>query len=152
MADRQRAHDFQLNRLPQEMRLLGQAHIDPADNGGILRKDVDQAFFLQPHQRIAYRRRTDAELPGQRGARQRRSRRQIKRDDHAAQALENLGRRLTIAIQPLGGTQAGAARSYLRWAHRTNSHFEEGACLRCTNTLVHLHKGVNATSRGGNVR
>ncbi len=71
MADRQRANDLQLNRLSQEVCLLRQAHIDPADDGGILREDVDQAFLREPHQRIADRCRTDPELARQRSARQR---------------------------------------------------------------------------------
>ena len=71
-AERQHADDFELDRLPQEMRLLGQPHIDPADHGGVLREDVDQPFLFKPHQRIADRRRADPELARQCGARQRR--------------------------------------------------------------------------------
>ena len=100
------------------MRLLRQPHVDPADHGRILREDVDQAFLLEPHQRIADRRRADAELAGQRGARQRRSRRQFQRNDHAAQALEHLRRGLAIAIEPLGGTRGCAAGGGVRGSHR----------------------------------
>ena len=71
------AHDFEFDRLAQEMRLLRQPHVDPADHGRILRKHLDQTFFFQPHQRVADRRRANPELPGQCGARQRRSRRQL---------------------------------------------------------------------------
>ena len=101
---------------------------------GMIFDETYWPFFLQAHQRIADRRRTDAELSGQRGARQRRPRRQIKRDDHAAQAFEHLWRRLTIAIQPLGGTQAGAAGSDLRWTHRTNDHFKK---VLASDALIH---------------
>jgi len=72
--ERQALDDFQLQRLTQEMRLLRKTDVDPADDGGILRKHFDQSLFLKPHQRIADRRRADAELPGQRVARQGRSR------------------------------------------------------------------------------
>ena len=81
------------------MRLLGEPDIDPADQRGILREDVDQAFLGEPHQRVADRRRTDAELLGQGGARQRRSRRQRQRKDHVAQPLEYLRRGLAVAIE-----------------------------------------------------
>src|SRR5712672_1579303 len=40
MADREPAHDFQFNRLAQEMRLLRQSHIDPADHSRVLREHV----------------------------------------------------------------------------------------------------------------
>ena len=67
--DREPAHDFEFDCLSQEMRLLRQPDVDPADHGCILREDVDKPFFFKPHQRIADRRRTDAELAGERGAR-----------------------------------------------------------------------------------
>src|SRR5229473_770911 len=71
MLERQALDDFQLQRLTQEMRLLRKTDVDPADDGGVLRKDFDQSLFLKAHQRIADRRRADAELLGQRVARQR---------------------------------------------------------------------------------
>ena len=134
MAERQHAHDFELDRLPQEMRLLGQPHIDPADHGGILREDVDQAFLFEPHQRVADRRRADPELAGQCCARQRRSRRQFQRDDHAAQALEYLRRGLAVAIEPVGGTRGGAAGGNLRGSHQTNRPFQK---VLASNALIH---------------
>ena len=66
--ERQRLDDFELQRLTQEMRLLRQADVDPADDGGVLREDLDQSLFLEAHQRITDRRRADAELAGQCGA------------------------------------------------------------------------------------
>jgi len=107
--ERQHPHDLELQRLPQEMRLLRQPHVDPADDGGMLREDVDQALFLEPHQGVADRRRADAELGGEPRPRQRRSRRQLKRNDRAAQPLKHLRRGLPFAIQPFGGWRRAAA-------------------------------------------
>ena len=70
MPHREPAHDFEFDCLPQEMRLLRQPYVDATDDGRILRENVDQAFLLEPHQCIADRRRTDAELPRPCGARQ----------------------------------------------------------------------------------
>jgi len=114
MLQPERLDDFQLQRLPQEVSLLRQSHIDPAHDRGMLREDVDQAFLLEPHQRVADRGRTDAELRGKCCARQGRSGRQFERDDHVAQPLEHLGCGLTVAIEPVGGMRAGWAGSDLR--------------------------------------
>ena len=131
--DREPTHDFEFDRLPQEMRLLRQPHVDPADHGGILREDVDEAFLFEPHQRIADRRRADAELSGECGARQRRPRRQFQRDDHAAEALEYLRRGLAIAIEPVGRTRGCAAGYDLRGSHRATGRSKGLA----SDTLIH---------------
>jgi hypothetical protein len=65
---REQADDLQFQCLTQEMRLLGAADVDPADDSCVLRKHVDQALFLEAHQRIAHRCRADAELAGKLGA------------------------------------------------------------------------------------
>ena len=111
--DGEATHDFQFQRLPQEMRLLGAADVDPAHDRGVLREHLDQTFFVEPHQRVTDRRRTDPELPGKCRARQRRSRRQRQRNDHAAQPVEHLRRGLAVAIEPFGGTR-GRARDDFR--------------------------------------
>jgi hypothetical protein len=54
--ERQRLDDFQLERLAQEMRLLRQANVDPADDGGVLRKDFDQPLFREALPVFGYRR------------------------------------------------------------------------------------------------
>src|SRR3954454_20460547 len=45
---REQPDDFELQRLAQEMGLLGPTDIDPAYDGGVLRKHIDDALFLQP--------------------------------------------------------------------------------------------------------
>ncbi len=115
---RQQAHDLQLQRLTQEMRLLRAMHVDAAHHRCVLRKYLDQTFLVEAHQRIADRRRTDAELFGERGARQRRSRRQLQRNDHAAQAVEHLRRGLTVAVEPGGGAGGRAFRRERGLIHR----------------------------------
>ena len=86
------------------MRLLRQADVDPADDGGVLREDLDQSLFLEAHQRITDRRRADAELLGQRVARQWRAGWQLKRSDQLSQPLEHLRRRLPVTVEPAGGS------------------------------------------------
>src|SRR3954454_1959123 len=43
---REQPDDFELQRLAQEMGLLGSTDIDPADDRGVLWKHVDEPFFL----------------------------------------------------------------------------------------------------------
>src|SRR5262245_14517702 len=106
---RQHAHDLQFQRLAQEMRLLRAVYVDPADDRRILREHLDQSFLVEAHQCIADRRRGYAELFRQRRARQRRARRQLQRDDHAAQPFEDLRRRLAVAIKPPARTGGDTA-------------------------------------------
>src|SRR3954463_2220307 len=42
---REQPDDFEFQCLAQEMSLLGPADVDSADDGGVLRKHVDQTFF-----------------------------------------------------------------------------------------------------------
>ena len=46
VVERQRFDDFQLQGLTQEMRLLRQTDVDPANDGGVLRKDFDQSLCV----------------------------------------------------------------------------------------------------------
>ena len=127
------------------MRLLRQADVDPADDGGVLRKDLDQSLFLKAHQGVADRRRTDAKLLGQGGPRQRRSRRQRQRGDQLAQPLEYLGRGLPVAVEPVGGAVRRAAQDDRRWTIlMARSNFRKSRLdLICTNVLVHRQPAVN---------
>jgi hypothetical protein len=84
------------------MSLLRQADVDPADDGGVLRKDFNEPFLLKAHQRIADRRRADAELLRQFVARQRRAGWQRQRGNQPPQPFEYLRRRLPITVEPAG--------------------------------------------------
>ncbi|MOA31581.1 hypothetical protein D3C78_1527460 [compost metagenome] len=66
---RQLVHDFQFQRLAQEMGLPGGRNVDPADNRGVLRIDLDQGFFGQAHEGVADGRLAQAVGFGQRDAR-----------------------------------------------------------------------------------
>lgn len=107
---RQGAHDFHFHRTPQEMRLLRQGDADGADHGGVLRKDIDQPFLAEPHQRVAHRRLADAVLRGQLGTRQHRAGGQRHRDDHVPHMFEHLRRGMPRAVElemHLGRGQGG---------------------------------------------
>jgi hypothetical protein len=95
----QQMHQLQLDRLPQEMRLLGRRHIDRPHHRRMLGKDVDQPFLFQPQQGVADRRQAQVEIFGQLDARQHGARLDGERNDHAPQMVENLRRRMTLAVQ-----------------------------------------------------
>ncbi|MDT4838193.1 hypothetical protein FQZ97_719410 [compost metagenome] len=96
---RQHLHDFEFERAPQEMRLAGRRDIDAADHCRVLRIDLDQGFFRQPHQRIAYGGLAEAVGVGQRNPRQRRAGGEFQGDDLFAQVFEDLGRRVARAVE-----------------------------------------------------
>src|SRR3954453_14787248 len=130
---REQPDDFELQRLAQEMGLLGPTDVDAADDGGVLRKHVDQPFFLEPHQGVADRRRADAELCGEIRARQRRARRQFERENGIAQPLEYLRCGLPGPVEPRAGAGGYAGRGF-GWFHAKRSG---QLAFRYTNALVH---------------
>ena len=101
---RERAHHLLLERPAQELRLARQRHVDQADDRAALRKHLDQSRLFEPHQGVADRRRAHAELRLQPQPRQRRPRRKLQRQDHVAQLVEHLGRRL---LRPDAGLRIG---------------------------------------------
>jgi hypothetical protein len=84
------------------VRLQRGRDVDAADEGGVLRKDVDQPFLAQLDQRIAHRCLADAEALGQLGPRQHRARRQLQRQDALAQRVVGSAARPGAAVQPAG--------------------------------------------------
>ncbi len=95
-------HQFELKGTPQEMRLPGKRQVDGADDGGMLRKDLDEPFLLQPHQRIANGRRAYSVLSGEGVTGEDRARRQGKGQDRFPHPFEDLGSRLATAFKALG--------------------------------------------------
>jgi hypothetical protein len=81
------------------MRLPGLRDVDAAHDRLVLRKDVDEAFLLESHQRIAHRRLTDAEARRELGARQEHPGWQFERDDPLVQVIDHLGRRMARSIE-----------------------------------------------------
>lgn len=96
------AGDLALDLPPQEVRLTRAFQVDEADQGCVLRKDVDKAFFLQPQQRIAHRRRADAAAILQLGARQGGPGNQHKPENLLAQNVDDLRRRVAGASRRTG--------------------------------------------------
>src|SRR6185369_10031406 len=82
-------HRLLLDRATEELRLACEGDIDQAYDRPALRKYLDQPGLFEPHQCVADRRRTQAELPLQRRARQCRPWCERERDDHMSQLLED---------------------------------------------------------------
>ncbi|KAG1274545.1 hypothetical protein G6F64_015101 [Rhizopus arrhizus] len=78
---RQQVHDLQFQGLAQEMGLPGGRDIDAADDGGVLRIDLDQRFFGQAHEGVADGRLAQSVGFRQRDARYRGARGEFQRHD-----------------------------------------------------------------------
>ena len=74
-------------RLPYEHRLGNRADRNARHEGAGLREDLDEAFLLQPDQRLAHRRAAHSETGGQILLRQRRSRPQLHVEDLAPELV-----------------------------------------------------------------
>jgi hypothetical protein len=98
---RQRAHDFEFDRAAQKMRLHRRSHADLAHDRRVLRKDVDESFFAELHQRVAHGRLAEAVARCEFCARQHRTGLQFERKDHFAQPLENLRRGVAGAVEAM---------------------------------------------------
>jgi len=86
------------------MRLLRKTDVDPADDGGILRKHFDQSLFLSRINASRIGVELTPNCPANAFARQGRSRWQRQRGNQLAQLLEDLRRRLPVAVERASGS------------------------------------------------